>query len=78
MTISAADPLNLTGILTSGDRVRALTSSRIVYRDGVALAVLEGDRLRHLMELEPSALHEVTLGLVGTRAGATASGLLRH
>ena len=78
ITISAADPLNLTGILTSGDRVRALTSSRIAYRDGVALAVREGDRLRPLMELEPSALHEVGLGLVSPRAGAAASGFLRH
>ena len=42
VTISAADPLNLTGILAGDDRVRAVTSTRIVYRDGVALAALEG------------------------------------
>ncbi|HEX2611150.1 MAG TPA: hypothetical protein VHK68_09075, partial [Gemmatimonadales bacterium] len=32
--ISAADPLNFTGILTPGDRVPALISNRILYRDG--------------------------------------------
>src|SRR5262249_47117545 len=34
ITISAADPLNLTGVLTAGDRIRAVTRTRIVYRDG--------------------------------------------
>jgi ATP-dependent Lhr-like helicase len=31
---SGADPLNLTGIVTLGDRIRAAASSRIVYRNG--------------------------------------------
>ena len=43
ITISAVDPLNLTGILTSGERIRSMTSNRLVYRDGVALAAMEGD-----------------------------------
>jgi ATP-dependent Lhr-like helicase len=38
ITISAADPLNFTGILTPGDRVRATTGSRVVYRNGVPIA----------------------------------------
>jgi len=46
--ISAADPLNLTGILTSGERVRAVAGTRIAYRDGVAVSVMEGDYLRPL------------------------------
>ena len=33
--ISAADPLNLVGILTPGPRVPALRSNRVVYRDGL-------------------------------------------
>ena len=55
MTISAVDPLNLTGVLTSDDRVRAAASTRIVYRDGVALAALEGDYMRPLAEIDPAA-----------------------
>ncbi|HSP35533.1 MAG TPA: OPT/YSL family transporter, partial [Thermoanaerobaculia bacterium] len=41
--VSAGDPLNLTGIVTSGDRVRAITATRIAYRDGVAVSMMEGD-----------------------------------
>jgi ATP-dependent helicase Lhr and Lhr-like helicase len=39
ITISAADPLNLAGIVTPGDRVRAVGRHRIVYRDGIPLSV---------------------------------------
>ncbi|HEY0871995.1 MAG TPA: DEAD/DEAH box helicase, partial [Vicinamibacterales bacterium] len=42
ITISAADPLNLTGIVTPGERIRTAGRNRIVYRDGVPLAVREG------------------------------------
>jgi ATP-dependent Lhr-like helicase len=36
--INAADPLNLTGLITPGERIAAPTRQRIVYRDGVPLA----------------------------------------
>jgi ATP-dependent Lhr-like helicase len=52
ITISGADPLNLTGIVTAGDRIRAASSSRIVYRNGIPLAVMEGDLLRLLDEVD--------------------------
>jgi ATP-dependent Lhr-like helicase len=35
VTISAADPLNLCGIITAGDRVPAVASAVITFRDGV-------------------------------------------
>jgi ATP-dependent Lhr-like helicase len=76
INISAADPLNLTGILTSGDRVRAVTSSRIVYRDGIPLAALEGDYLRPLMEIEPSVSSEVASMLAGRRLEGVSSGFI--
>jgi ATP-dependent Lhr-like helicase len=44
--ISACDPLNLIGILTSTDRIRAIAGTRIAYRDGIPIAVMEGDFLR--------------------------------
>ena len=41
VTLSAADPLNLQGILTPGPRVGALTANRILFRDGLPIAALE-------------------------------------
>jgi ATP-dependent Lhr-like helicase len=36
VTISAADPLNLVGIIVPGERVPAISGRRVTYRDGVA------------------------------------------
>jgi ATP-dependent Lhr-like helicase len=43
VSVSGADPLNLVGIITPGDVVPALTPNRILYRDGVPVAVREGE-----------------------------------
>ncbi len=67
VVISAADPLNLTGIITGGERVRAVAANRIAFRDGVALSVLEGDSLRPLAELEEEKAIEVASALVGRK-----------
>ncbi len=37
VTISAADPLNLVGVIVPGDRVPAISGRTVSYRDGVAL-----------------------------------------
>jgi ATP-dependent Lhr-like helicase len=37
VTISAADPLNLVGILLPGDRISALSGKTVTFRDGVPL-----------------------------------------
>jgi ATP-dependent Lhr-like helicase len=50
--ISACDPLNLVGILTPGSRVTAVLGNRILYRDGVPVAVTENERLRILIQAE--------------------------
>ncbi|HUO83536.1 MAG TPA: ATP-dependent DNA helicase, partial [Thermoanaerobaculia bacterium] len=63
--ISAADPLNLTGILTSGERVRAIAGSRIAYVDGVAVSVMEGDTLHPLADLDPARATDVASALAG-------------
>jgi ATP-dependent Lhr-like helicase len=39
VTVSAADPLNLVGILVPGDRVPALSGKFIAYRDGVPFLI---------------------------------------
>jgi ATP-dependent Lhr-like helicase len=66
ITISSADPLNLAGIVTTGDRVRVTGRNRIVYRDGIPLAAKEGEVVRELAWLEPSIAAEVSRAL-GTR-----------
>jgi ATP-dependent Lhr-like helicase len=65
-TISAADPLNLAGIVTAGDRIRVAARSRIVYRDGIPLALREGDLVRELIPLEPDVASDVALTLKTT------------
>ena len=37
MTLSAADPLNLVGILVPGERVPAISGKTVSYRDGIAV-----------------------------------------
>ena len=44
IAISAADPLNLAGIVTAGDRIRAAARTHIVYQDGSPIDVLDGSR----------------------------------
>ena len=41
IAISAADPLNLAGIVTAGERVRATGRIHVVYRDGVPVDVVD-------------------------------------
>jgi ATP-dependent Lhr-like helicase len=41
VTLSAADPLNLVGILVPGERVPAISGKTVSYRDGIAVATTE-------------------------------------
>ena len=54
VTLSAADPLNLQGILTPGPRIAAFTSNRILSRDGLPIASLESKEIR---KLDPGRVH---------------------
>ncbi|HEV3485236.1 MAG TPA: hypothetical protein VG106_07505, partial [Vicinamibacterales bacterium] len=60
MAISAADPLNLTGIVTAGERIRTAGRNRIAYRDGIPLAVAEGDVIRELAPMDPRIAVDVS------------------
>jgi len=51
ISISAADPLNLAGIISPGARVTAHTSNRVLYRDGAPIASLESNETKFLVEL---------------------------
>jgi ATP-dependent Lhr-like helicase len=60
VTICGADPLNLAGILTGSERVAASTANRIVFRDGVPIAVRDGGRVRLLAALDPETAARVS------------------
>ena len=51
--VSACDPLNLTGVLIGDERITAAMTNRIVFRDGVPIAVLEGRNIRYFPGVDP-------------------------
>jgi ATP-dependent Lhr-like helicase len=65
--ISAADPLNLTGIITGAERLRTAAGNRIVYRDGVPVAAMEGDMLRTFGHIDPAIAADVAAAAAGRR-----------
>jgi ATP-dependent Lhr-like helicase len=76
VAISASDPLNLTGIVTTGERVRVSGGSRVVYRDGVPLAALESDYMRQLAPFGPEMSADVASALTGRPMPAVVSGFV--
>jgi ATP-dependent Lhr-like helicase len=55
VSLSGADPLNLVGILTPGPKLGSLTGNRVLYRDGIPIALLAGGEIRFLAELDEAA-----------------------
>jgi ATP-dependent helicase Lhr and Lhr-like helicase len=72
VSISGADPLNLVGVLTPGPRLAALTGNRLLYRDGIPIALLAGGEVRFLAELEAREEWDARKALLRT------GGALRH
>jgi ATP-dependent Lhr-like helicase len=67
ISISAADPVNLTGIITPGKRVPSLFNNRILYKDGEPVAIKEGKELRFLTEFEAKERWHIHKTLVQRR-----------
>ena len=53
VSIAGADPMNLTGVIASKDRIAARPAVRIVFRDGVPIAQRSGQHFTALCELSP-------------------------
>ncbi len=71
IVINAADPLNLLGILDSGPRVPAIAANRILLRDGLPIAALNGGEIQRLNEagdIDEAALKQALT--VGTMTAA--------
>ncbi len=54
VSLSGADPLNLVGILTPGPKLAALTGNRLLYRDGLPVALFAGGEVQFLETLDPA------------------------
>jgi ATP-dependent Lhr-like helicase len=55
VSVSAADPMNLIGIITPGNRLPAAPANRILYRDGVPLATLESGEVRFCVDMDKAS-----------------------
>ena len=68
VSLSGADPLNLVGILTPGPKLAALTGNRLLYRDGLPVALLAGGEVQFLETLEPAAQWQARKALLRSAA----------
>jgi ATP-dependent Lhr-like helicase len=59
VSISAADPLNLVGVIVPGEKVPALSGNRVLFRNGVPVAVQAGDDVRFLQAVESKSEWEI-------------------
>jgi ATP-dependent Lhr-like helicase len=67
VAVSGADPLNLVGFIVPGDPVPAIARNRILYRDGVPVAVRVGMAVRLLGDATPEEAEAWKTGLVRRR-----------
>ncbi len=58
LAVSAVDPFNQLGTLLPGSRVPALAANRILFRDGLPVAVLAAGNPQWLVELDEDAQRE--------------------
>jgi len=69
VSVCGADPLNLVGVITPGDAVPALATNRVLLRDGIPVAVQEGDgrSVRLLVDALPEEAQLLRTALVRRR-----------
>ena len=66
--MSAADPLNLIGIITPGTRLASLSGNRLLYRDGLPMATYAADQVHFLQELPEKEQWEAQTALLRRHA----------
>jgi ATP-dependent Lhr-like helicase len=71
VSFSAADPLNLIGILTPGARLPSLAGNRLLFRDGMPVATLTGGEIQYLEEMQPKDRWEAQVALLRRHVPAT-------
>jgi ATP-dependent helicase Lhr and Lhr-like helicase len=68
LSLSAADPLNLIGIITPGARLASLSGNRLLYRDGLPIATYAADEVHYLVDLPAKEHWEVQTALLRRHA----------
>jgi ATP-dependent Lhr-like helicase len=68
VSLSAADPLNLIGIITPGARLASLSGNRLLYRDGLPIATYAADEVHYLVDLPAQEQWEVQTALLRRHA----------
>lgn len=64
VAVSAADPLNLIGVVTPGEKIPALAGNRVAFRDGAPVAAQAGGDVRFLQSLDEASAWAVRTELV--------------
>jgi ATP-dependent Lhr-like helicase len=64
VSLSAADPLNLIGIITPGARLASLAGNRLLYRDGLPIATYAAEEVRYLVDLPEKEQWEAQTALL--------------
>ncbi len=77
IAVSAADPLNLAGILTPGDRVPALATNRVLFRDGIPIALLEAGEVHWLVRVSAEEQRALERALIQRATPAELRAYLR-
>jgi ATP-dependent Lhr-like helicase len=68
ISLSAADPLNLIGIVTPGPKLAALTGNRLLYRDGLPVALRASGEVHFLERLDPPSEWDAHKALLRARS----------
>jgi ATP-dependent Lhr-like helicase len=77
VSISAADPLNVVGTLLPGGKIPAVTGTRLLSRDGVAIAALVAGEMRPLVSLDIADARAAENALIRRQPGSPLFAYLR-
>jgi ATP-dependent Lhr-like helicase len=61
VVLSSADPLNLVGILVPGDKIAVSVHTKIIFKEGLAIAVQHKNELRYLSDLDEETRQQVRM-----------------
>jgi ATP-dependent Lhr-like helicase len=64
VSLSAADPLNLIGIITPGARLASLAGNRLLYRDGLPIATYAAEAVQYLVDVPEKEQWEAQTALL--------------
>jgi ATP-dependent Lhr-like helicase len=70
IAVSAVDPLNFLGVWIGTERVPSIATNRLLYRDGVPIAVFESGKVKPLTDLDPAAEWEARGQLMRRKTSA--------